>query len=1252
MFNFRLAAVVILLQYSPCIYAGGSCQENIYLEVGKQGVVSCDFENFDIIGWINGDGNVRDTSPFIYIEGSKIYGRGYRSGDYDMHPNGSLIINEVKLKNEFNYTVLLVPPGGGNEYFKVPVKVYVPPDPGYPVVNGRTNQVVIHGKTRGFINCSMTGIRPRVDLEWVASPDEISLNSSHRVTDNSDGTYNTYLNSSYKVVNSPTGRVSSKCRVAGDLAAFIPLETTVYLLLEQRFPVLNGLANQQHVVLDVNREGELTCSMDKVLQDVSLELVTIFPDSSDEILLDNKYNITVNGDDTVNITLTSRFQVLSDSTQHFTLKCRVSGQAADKYPEATTVELLVTESFPVVNGLANQQHVVLHVNREGELTFSMDKVSQDVSLELVTIFPDSSDEILLDNRNNSTANEDGTVNITLTSKFRVLKRSIRHFTLQCRVTGQAADKYPEATTVELLVTESFPVINGLANQQHVVLDVNREGELTCSMDKVSQDVSLELVNIIPDSSDEILLDSKNKITANGDDTVNITLTSKFRVLSASIQHFTLQCRVSGQAADKYPEATTVELFVLESFPVVNGLANQQHVVLDVNREDELTCSMDKVSQDVSLELVTTFPDSSDEILLDNKNHITVNEDDTVNITLTSSIRVLSDSTQHFILKCRVSGQAEDKYPKATTVELLVTESFPVVNGLANQQHVVLDVNREGELTCSMDKVSQDVSLELVTIFPDSSDEILLDNENKITVNGNDTVNITLTSSFRVLSDSTQHFILQCRVSGQAADKYPEATTVELLVTETTSMLPVPVIDGCYSQSEACTLMMTTEGTITCSVKGVPHHYDLNLDLYTLPDLRCLSLITDRIDTHRSGYYDIITSCRYIVDETFIDTMVHCFLSGTDRNIQPVNSTVKAKVMWQAESMLPVPVIDGCYSQPEACTLRMTTEETITCSVKGVPHNYDLNLDLYTLPDLLCLSPITVRIDTHPGYDIITSCRYNVDEPIMETTVHCFLSGTDRNIQPVNSTVKAKIMWQATSMLPVPVIDGCYGQPEACTLMMTTEETITCSVKGVPLYYELNLDLYTLPDLLCLSPITNRIDTHRSGYYDIITSCRYIVDETFIDTMVHCFLSGTDRNIQPVNSTVKAKVIWQDQDSEGCRKCEETDQDWEDRIGWPQTVNTVILVFLTIEMNLILLMCLKHKDYVRKFYRSCVNSTQRKDLEEAGAADNQNVQEMQPLKEQESLTDSGLSYSPNSSTASGDLTEQVANTAQNFEADVC
>ncbi|PIK56546.1 hypothetical protein BSL78_06563 [Apostichopus japonicus] len=222
------------VQHRPVYRMCGSCQENLYLEVGKQGLVPCHFEDFDIIGWINGDGDVTNTSPFIYMEGSQIYGRGYESGDYDMHPNGSLIINEVKLTNEFNYTVLFVPSGGANEYFNVPVKVYVPPDPGYPVVNGRTNQVIVHENTRGFINCSLTGIRPRAHLEWVASPDEISLDSAHRVTDNNDGTYNTYLTSSYKVINSPTWRVSLICRVAGQMADLFPSVTTVYLLLEQR----------------------------------------------------------------------------------------------------------------------------------------------------------------------------------------------------------------------------------------------------------------------------------------------------------------------------------------------------------------------------------------------------------------------------------------------------------------------------------------------------------------------------------------------------------------------------------------------------------------------------------------------------------------------------------------------------------------------------------------------------------------------------------------------------------------------------------------------------------------------------------------------------------------------------------------------------------------------------------------------------------------------------------------------------------
>ncbi|XP_071853332.1 uncharacterized protein [Apostichopus japonicus] len=334
--------VASLLLCSTCTDAGGSCQENLYLEVGKQGLVPCHFENFDIIGWINGTGDVRNTPPFIYMEGSQIYGQGYRSGDYDMHPNGSLIINEVKLTNEFNYTVLFVPSGGANEYFEVPVKVYVPLDPWHPVVNGLTNQqqAVIHGIRSGSITCSMAGVRPKVDLEWVASPDEITLDGTPTVTYNSDGTYDVSLNSNFRVLSGAMGNVIFMCRATGhDFTS----ETEVYLLNQDLQPVVNGLYNQKHIILDVNREGEVSCASHRVSENVSLELSIIPPLSSDEISQETTSSRSHNKDGTFNIKCSSHFRVLSLSMERITLECRVFDRATNTSLDVTTVELFLPE---------------------------------------------------------------------------------------------------------------------------------------------------------------------------------------------------------------------------------------------------------------------------------------------------------------------------------------------------------------------------------------------------------------------------------------------------------------------------------------------------------------------------------------------------------------------------------------------------------------------------------------------------------------------------------------------------------------------------------------------------------------------------------------------------------------------------------------------------------------------------------------------------------------------------------------------
>ena len=118
--------------------------------------------------------------------------------------------------------------------------------------------------------------------------------------------------------------------------------------------------------------------------------------------------------------------------------------------------------------------------------------------------------------------------------------------------------------------------------------------------------------------------------------------------------------------------------------------------------------------------------------------------------------------------------------------------FPVVNGLDKQQHVVVNVSRElreGELQCSMSRVSGNVNLVWANTNADSSDEILLENQKHYqTDNGDGTYNIVLTTSYQFLSDWIHRVVLKCMVSGNKAHLYPVFTTVELYQ-------PVPVNDS-------------------------------------------------------------------------------------------------------------------------------------------------------------------------------------------------------------------------------------------------------------------------------------------------------------------------------------------------------------------------------------------------------------------------------------------------------------------------
>lgn len=86
-----------------------TCASPQYVKLGTQGVISCAFpETFFGIYWYDHENVTSDDRPLIsFVEGAKS-GPGHVSDDYDIYPNGSLVINSVSILHNHFYGVTIV----------------------------------------------------------------------------------------------------------------------------------------------------------------------------------------------------------------------------------------------------------------------------------------------------------------------------------------------------------------------------------------------------------------------------------------------------------------------------------------------------------------------------------------------------------------------------------------------------------------------------------------------------------------------------------------------------------------------------------------------------------------------------------------------------------------------------------------------------------------------------------------------------------------------------------------------------------------------------------------------------------------------------------------------------------------------------------------------------------------------------------------------------------------------------------------
>lgn len=83
-----------------------TCDSPQYLENGKTGEIVCQLEE-DVFGifWFIGT-DIRNEEPIVTYKDSEKSGHGFLSGDYDVNWNGNLIIKEVSVLHDRNFTVM------------------------------------------------------------------------------------------------------------------------------------------------------------------------------------------------------------------------------------------------------------------------------------------------------------------------------------------------------------------------------------------------------------------------------------------------------------------------------------------------------------------------------------------------------------------------------------------------------------------------------------------------------------------------------------------------------------------------------------------------------------------------------------------------------------------------------------------------------------------------------------------------------------------------------------------------------------------------------------------------------------------------------------------------------------------------------------------------------------------------------------------------------------------------------------------
>ncbi|PIK41129.1 putative NLR family CARD domain-containing protein 4 [Apostichopus japonicus] len=448
--GFLLVATIILAASSENSDENTECTSIQYVEIGTRGLIQCSFnETLFAIAWYN----VNDRKGILLLQNGKKSGDGYVSGEFDIYPNGSLLINNVTTNHESVFRVTkAITDSDASDSYVISLHTTVKPAIAIPVIEECSDT---YGTTCAKstadsveVNCFVRDSRPAVNLSWTIRTNGgdriLPSNYMNFTTDNV--TYTSHVTATFSF-----GELSVLsllvCR-ANSVPLNLVKEENV-LLIEKEMDYTK-LATPIKIYLNIHSAMNLSCT------DLGLNLVvwkwspqqyafetlyiSIFEKRNHTKISNKEYKLEEEGSLSLQSTL----------AQHEGLYSCVydNGDRGGIVLYDVLVMVDPTPIFPVIYGCYHQQYCVLEKQRQDVLTCSVLGIRPKVTLEWRAFREETAIDFT---QHQSTVTQMGDLyDVSLTVNFDFTKKTQNKVTVECRAVGENAKLFSLSTKIDLL----------------------------------------------------------------------------------------------------------------------------------------------------------------------------------------------------------------------------------------------------------------------------------------------------------------------------------------------------------------------------------------------------------------------------------------------------------------------------------------------------------------------------------------------------------------------------------------------------------------------------------------------------------------------------------------------------------------------------------------------------------------------------------------------------------------------------------